>query len=124
MRPFFESTHLHDATEAIARVIELGGGATAVAVRLGTSGTTISNLRRAKRVQNAVFAHLMEDIASESGDRSITARVLSGMDEWDGATRPTNGRPRRRRSSAPAQNRTGTRGTEREVARLVGRNAA
>ena len=114
MRPFFEETVLHDASEAIARAIELIGGPTAVAVRLGTSPQTVHHFRKMKRVQNAVFAHLLADLVAEAAqaesDHAITSRVLSGMDPWDLTTRATTDRTsrKRRRLSAPAQNRTGT----------------
>lgn len=112
MKPYFDET-LHDATEAIDRIIDLGGGPLRLGFRIGTSAQTIYNIKKARRVTNAVLAHLMADVATEKGetegDRAITSRVLAGMDKWaTGDATASEPVPVRRRKSAPAQNRTGT----------------
>lgn len=92
--PVFEQG-LHDATEAIDHLIDVAGGPTALGIRVGTSGQSITNLRSAHRVSNAVLAHRMADVAADLGEASITSRVLSGVDAWTRANRRGSGQGRR-----------------------------
>ena len=104
LKPFWKSD-LFDATAAIERVIEITGGLTATAVHLRTSPQTVSTMREAGRVTNAVFALRMAELAEANGEPGITARVLSGMDAWEAsapAPDPERGRRRGKGSAASA----------------------
>lgn len=108
--PVFEQG-LHDATEAIDHLIEVAGGPTALGIRVGTSGQSITNLRSAHRVSNAVLAHRMADVAADLGELTITSRVLSGVDAWPRANRRGNGQGRKAQRGTSGGNPTSSRCT-------------
>ncbi len=96
----------------VERFVQLVGGPSQAAQLLGVSMTTITNLRNAARVTNALIALRMEDLSDEAGAK-ITVRELAGHRErWTGPTLRSVTPTGRGRGIVPPSTATCTRGQQ------------